>query len=510
MSALGASIHEFAISIDVNDTSMGRMFVYRGIGFLLGAVLSMRILRMESLHLSKHAICSILAIIAGSALAFIPVFSTHISQYGNSENKWLWTLFIGILFFIQGFCFGGIDAFSALSISEMWGQRTQPWMQSKNLFANFGALLGPSLVSSYGYNVAFMLIGSLGLFSLVGSGLYYMNILIRMKLGMSLQDTDLTSHELRELSHQLIAMQDEENEEVLEASLEKIAIEDEMKSTRDLELALSPRARLQEDVVFRVLEEAHYTRSLSNVSSPVGRTPTVSFDFTMPTVFSPRRRLGTQDSTYSALTANSLHSIGEDSSGVFPALNHTLSFASPALARSVRRTRKPVGIVFVPVEVRLLLALLVFWQLGLLCAFGGWIGTYVGSMGESSPTLLAGVRHSSVYEVLSQHGRRQLFLNTAASPDPAASALTIFYATQILGGVLSVPASVVFSTSTLLRCQLTMAIIAASLLLVPIHSLPSLTAAHNVVQGAAGLMGLGLGCMYPLIMTIVNDYGATM
>ena len=27
---------------------------------------------------------------------------------------------------------------------------------------------------------------------------------------------------------------------------------------------------------------------------------------------------------------------------------------------------------------------------------------------------------------------------------------------------------------------------------------------------AAGLMGLGLGCMYPLIMTIVNDYGATM
>jgi hypothetical protein len=366
---------------------------------------------------------------------------------------------VGLLFFIEGLCFGGIDAFSALAISEMWGQRAQPWMQTKNLFSNFGSLLGPALVNAYGYKMAFLMIGFLGCVSVLGFVFDEINNQSRKCLALPELDHNLISVELSMMTSAMEAMEDGEEGSAIDGK------ED------------------WEDLVYQVLDEVHYEQS-NGSSSPQKKTSPRSketnFDFP-----SPRKRL------------NSLtHPHIPDASGLESSpteLNATLAFASPQLARHVRNQRIPVGIYLVPVRVRVLLAVMVFWELGLLCSYGGWIGTYVGTFDHRFGGFVGGddVLHTT-------------------SEAAGAQVLSVFYAAQIVGSILSVPASVVFSTTCMMRCQLSLSVLAGALMYIPLGMLAANGWLMWVTSLSAGLMGLSLGCMYPLIMTVANDYGATM
>jgi len=445
-------VPQLADGINVPDTGIGRMFVYRGVGFLLGALLSIKLLRVPNLYFSKHMICCVLILVAGLSLSMVPVVAQHYPAH--TKHNWVLVTMVGSLFFIEGMCFGGIDAFSALAISEMWGQRTQPWMQTKNLFANFGCLIGPALVDGYGYHHAYLLIALLGCFSMAGFALDLANNRIRACLKLPEVDRTLVCAELGMISHSLDAMDD------------PFAPDDHATENEENEW---------DDLVLRVLDDVEHSHRFGpgQNSSPRGGEQAATYDFS-----SPRKRTNTFEST-----ATPTHS----PSGKAPP---SLTFASPELAHCVRHKLKPMSIVLVPHNVRLLLALFVFWDLGLLCAYGAWISTYVETF-----DLDDGMGHS-----ISEHDAQSA----------AAQVLAIFYATQIIGSILSVPASVVFSTTALLRCQLVLAVAAGVLMCVP-HAAYSSAGWLIAVTGLeAGLMGLALGCMYPLIMTVVNDYGATM
>jgi MFS family permease len=472
---LGASISQFAYSVGYADTTLGNIFVYRGLGFLLGALLSMKALRVEVLNASKHLVCSLLIIIAGILLASVPAVSSTLMTDAGHKYELLWMVIVNSIFFTQGLCFGGLDAFSALSISEMWGQRTQPWMQTKNLFSNFGALAGPSLVATLGYAKGYQVAGCLGFASL--GGVVALNVYERLQPWLKLEppDRDLVCAEMGLISHTLDA------------------VEEELEEDDGLELGGSPSQELTgwDDLVVHVLEEVQQSRS--NPSSPMKHSESQlpshqathlvpsgkTFDF----AGSPRAALQRS----SSMLGEALHS---------PLKQSTLSFASPKLARKVRRIHKPLGIVFVPTNVRVLLAALAFCQLGLLCAFGGWVGTYIQEV--------------SAYFALRDGSTLTAAQQLANAQQVSTAVLTAMYSAQIIGSALSVPTSALLSATAIMRAQLALAVAAGVLLCVPYGFFDHASAVFTVTTASAALMGLGLGCMYPLILTVVNDYGATM
>ena len=415
------------------------MFVYRGLGFLLGALLSIKLLHAPNLYLSKHFICCILVIIAGLSLSLVPIVAAHFALPGQRSG--LTGVMVGLLFFVEGLCFGGIDAFSALAIAEMWGHRTQPWMQTKNLFSNLGCLIGPALVNAYNYRIAYTAIALIGCSSLLGFAMDAGNNYVRKWMKLPPVGCDVVCVELSALAHSMEGMVDEMSSDI--------------------------ESNENDDLVEHVINEIQYDQCDSSGNQLVKR-----FEFP-----SPQKCVNSKEFSITAPPSPSIHS--------------PLPFASPELARYVRSSKaKAMGIVLVPRNVRIILAALVFWELGLLCAYGGWIGTYVETFDLQS-------RHNQPFTV-----------DDAESA--AAEIIAVFYGAQIVGSILSVPVSVIVSTSALLRCQLMLAVLAGLLMCVP-HSVYSSVEWLLMMTGAqAGLMGLALGCMYPLIMTVVNDYGATM
>lgn len=473
---------ELAGTIHTPDTNIGRMFVFRGLGFLGGALLSTRLVQMR-IPLSKHAMCCVAVILAGASLALVPYLASSINDETSNTTRSVIIYVICVLFLIEGICFGGIDTYSALSISEMWGQRTQPWMQAKNLFSNFGCLMGPELVSIYGYGTAFIIIGVISCFSVAGIALMYVNNTVRRWMGLPVQDNNVQCTELG----------------VMELTID--AIEEHSNNGSG-----SPHNEVHawDELAFRVLGEVQQSQISAGSGSPVKRS---KYDFASEAL-SPQKKAHPPD----FLLANMEQQASSP-------VNPTLTYASPELARKVRRTRKPVGIVLVPFNVRVLLALFVFWELGLMCSFGGWIGTYVSSLPMDSSGALAQVVDVASSEVFSDRFQRNSSTRQGwhsmamrANPsefDASASVLSAFYAMQIVSSVVSIPASVIFSTSTLLRCQLCLVMLAGLVLCLPVSTVGRQWLFYTI-STSAGMMGLALGCMYPLAMTIVNDYGATM
>ena len=160
----------------------------------------------------------------------------------------------------------------------------------------------------------------------------------------------------------------------------------------------------------------------------------------------------------------------------FPAVNRTLSFALQAVA-DMARQQAHFGIELLPPFGRILLIHFVFWQIGLLYSTGGWMSAYLDMSGV--------------------HSRSRDISSTATM------VTTLFYISQTIGSIISVPASMFFSTSTLMQLQLGTCLFGCVLLLLPTS--PFMT---SVIASCS--MGLGLSCLYPLAMGIVNDYGITM
>lgn len=143
-SALAAAIPQLSIQLDVDSSSFGIAYTTRGVGYLVGTLLSAYILKIPNLTLSK-TLMSCFSLIFIAVTMFIIAFGTN----------FLVVLFI---FLIQGLGFGGMDMFANCAVPELWGTRAQPWMQLMHTMFSVGSIIGPFFVGYVGFRIAFIVI----------------------------------------------------------------------------------------------------------------------------------------------------------------------------------------------------------------------------------------------------------------------------------------------------------------------------------------------------------------
>ena len=113
LAALGASIPYMSDEFGVDKTDFGVVFTLRGLGYLCGTCGSAYLLRVVSPEVAKYKIVCASTILSG--------MSTVMMSKLNSF------FLLKVLIVIQGMGFAGLDTFAAIGLSEMWGQRVQPW-----------------------------------------------------------------------------------------------------------------------------------------------------------------------------------------------------------------------------------------------------------------------------------------------------------------------------------------------------------------------------------------------
>ena len=146
-----------------------------------------------------------------------------------------------------------------------------------------------------------------------------------------------------------------------------------------------------------------------------------------------------------------------------------------ALVAAEPATRAPQLPLPLPaLSVRLLLSLFFFVYVGVECAFGAWISTY---------SLRTGV---------------------TASEEDAAFVASIYWAALTVGRVVAIPLAIKFSTTSMLRAQLFLAVIGAVL------TATIADRSYSLVCAASAVFGYALSSIFPLAMTLVLDYGLVM
>jgi hypothetical protein len=160
-----------------------------------------------------------------------------------------------------------------------------------------------------------------------------------------------------------------------------------------------------------------------------------------------------------------------------------LHFATPAMVEHIEIIEEAAArgnsvsasldIKMVPVKFQLFAGLFGFFYCGLFYSYSGWVTSYASGSG-------------------------------IASTPAAASYLTSQYFLWVtVGSALSVPMSVLFSTSFLLRFQLTFVMIGALLL-------SCAGSSYDLLNIATATLGFGNSCIFPLLICVANDYKFTM
>lgn len=142
---LGAALPSLASDFNHSKSQFGLGFTSRGMGYLVGTILSAYILQLKRFENSKSLLTAVSLLITGIATAVVTL-STNFPV----------AIF---MFFVQGIGFGGIDTMGNCGLPEMWGKRVQPWMQAMHSCFGLGGIIGPAMVGSMGYVFAFRMVG---------------------------------------------------------------------------------------------------------------------------------------------------------------------------------------------------------------------------------------------------------------------------------------------------------------------------------------------------------------
>ena len=176
----------------------------------------------------------------------------------------------------------------------------------------------------------------------------------------------------------------------------------------------------------------------------------------------------TMDSTYSPFTARNKDS---SSSSSLSSLGTTDSEAGSAKFSSSDAPSGPT----VTFTLRMLILFFYIIYTGSEAGYAGWIPVYV----------------------LQEH--------ITTNDSHAAYVSATFWATMTIGRTLAVLTAMAFSATTMLRFHLSFTVVCATMFMF-VEEVGTL----NYALAVAALMGLALSAIYPLVMTIVIDYGYTM
>ena len=108
---LGFAIPFYASKFDISIPATGHLFVVAGIGYFLGVMLSAKVLENDELPVSKTILSAFC--ICGSGIS---MFLASVVPSFAAVQLFVFLMFAGI---------GGVDNFSTIALSEMWGQRVQ-------------------------------------------------------------------------------------------------------------------------------------------------------------------------------------------------------------------------------------------------------------------------------------------------------------------------------------------------------------------------------------------------
>jgi hypothetical protein len=383
---------------------------------------------------------------------------------------------------------GGVDTISTVALSEMWGQRVQPWMQAKSALYAAGNVVPAILLQYFGFEVTQKVIALLCLSAVLGLAAEqapdFAAFLFSCSSLSSSSDSSSSSSEAymsKELSR-------------VESFFHPNG---DRKTGRSR--ASSVTSALDHDYdssdnychVKTILDATEYCAVSEGDRNDPCYEPQISRTLSFATK-DIARALRRRNSSASQLTLLDSHSRLDS----FPKLrestantknttntnaNTASSFATATAATAEEEEEFPssaefetFGIFLIPRTVRNYLAAMMFVYLGTVSSIAGWLPTFVMARNLGGGDLAEGAFVASV-----------------------------FFFSSLVGSVASVPCSVYFSTSNLLR---------GHILLVLLGSVVCLFAGTSiaVLCLGTGVMGYGFSAIVALSLTVVNDYGYTM
>mmetsp|Transcript_23946 Transcript_23946/g.35150 ORF Transcript_23946/g.35150 Transcript_23946/m.35150 type:complete len:510 (-) Transcript_23946:110-1639(-) len=144
LAIVGAAIPEMSRSIVVPVEELGQLFVSKGLGYFTGVVVSSVLMERFDIKIPRHVVVALFVIIFSAPAALVMAVSSSLIE-------------VNLCAYSMGIGFAGLDSFAIVGLSEMWELRVQPYLQIKSACVSVGGILGPILVSSYGYKPAFTL-----------------------------------------------------------------------------------------------------------------------------------------------------------------------------------------------------------------------------------------------------------------------------------------------------------------------------------------------------------------
>lgn len=454
---LGSAIPILAEKLDVEPTDLGSLFAYRGGGYFFGALFC-------SWFLNRYDGKDILS---KQMLVFFSIAISGFATVLLSQTMSL--MVIRGLFSIQGAGFGGVDTFGVIAISEMWGQRMQPWMQGKSFIFGMGGIVGPAIVNSHSLNATFVICGLLSLTSLIG---------LWGESGFShfLSDEKLTNERVD------MAPPSCYNLEAPPLPPGRSPSRSEYDSSREHDSDFQPLSR-SESIISSVFEATAPVAPAELLSSELMEIQD-SLDHVdvgswvdgsehMDDMISGILHKSEINPTSMLCKPNCSAVDNLEDPELYP-INRTLSFATPKIVDYIEDVPDQYSSIYlVPVGIQRLLALQMLAYFGLYYSYAGWIPTYVAMSG------------------------------IASRPEDGAYLAGVYYTSMSIGCFLSILLAVGLSTTTMMRLSLSMITLGCLCLLVLPETL-------TCTALTSAILGYAVSAMYPLILAIPNDYSFTM
>lgn len=396
---------------------------------------------------------------------------------------------------------------STVALSEMWGQRVQvllfsfvfwhdiavdnpdlttccaqPWMQARSAFYSFGGMI-PPMVSAHGVATPLLFCGAL-CFSTALGGSYdiFISMLFGYDDGADSKDGGVENSRSTELSP-LVRTRGRSRTRSRTRSLSPGGEFGTKVGGINISDALALRStenQLESDelaLLELIIESKHLDSDKSSGPTPV-------LDDLVTTVL---------DATpYCNITDDQRNDPAFE-----PLINKTLSYASVKIVDTIQKADGDGGsltanqanfvddikesIVLVPRKARILLALMALLFYSCMTSFVGWLPSYfkLKEFSDGSDWTPMGTQMVSTF----------FFFMTA-------------------GCLASIPCSVYISISKMMRVHLALVSSGGVLLQVAIMLGP--VPVPSLLLIGAALMGYGISAIFPLVVTIANDYGFTM
>lgn len=158
---LGAALPELADSLGVAHAAFGLAFATRGIGFVLGSLVSAKVLEYPKIS-KENLECFTIATVGlcGVAISLATNYYVILAIFG-----------------FQGVFLALVETTANYMLPIIWGLRVQPWMQAMHACFGIGAIAGPFMIGILGLKAAMAIVSvcafmpaiALGSFKLFGS-----------------------------------------------------------------------------------------------------------------------------------------------------------------------------------------------------------------------------------------------------------------------------------------------------------------------------------------------------